>query len=91
MGAQGTAILDFGTAGRTAQVDVTSQAVQSGTLIEAWLGGQSTAQNSVDEHGIEQIKVWWSAPDVAGSKFTIFAECVYGMVHGTFKPNWAWN
>lgn len=71
--ATGTATLDFGAfPGKShASVDVTGQAgIVAGSLVEAWLRPEATADHSADEHMLETLKV--VARDiVAGVGFTI--------------------
>lgn len=75
MGAQGTAIVDFGAfPGKSdASVAVTGQAsIVAGSLVEAWLRLEATSDHSADEHLLETIKV--SAGNiVAATGFTIYA------------------
>ena len=75
MGAQGTAVLDFGAfpGGYDASVAVTGQAaIVAGSLVEAWLRPAATGDHSADEHMLEPIKVF-AATIVAGTGFTIYA------------------
>lgn len=73
MGAQGTATLDFGAfpGSSHATVAVTGQAgIVAGSLVEAWLRPEASADHSADEHMLETLKV--VARDiVAGTGFTI--------------------
>lgn len=94
MGAQGTAVVDFGSFPGTSQafVVITGQSsIQTSNLVEAWIRPQdSTAQHSVDEHVIERLKV------VAGSivnsvGFTIWVECENSLAYGQFNVAWVWN
>lgn len=60
MGAQGTAVLDFGAfpGSSDAFVDVTGQTGFTSTnLIEAWLNPIDTADHTADEHIVETLKV----------------------------------
>lgn len=74
MGAQGTAVLDFGAfPGKSdASVVVTGEAgIVSGSLVEAWLRPEATADHTADEHMLETIKI--VAGDIsAGVGFTIY-------------------
>lgn len=74
MGAQGTAILDFGAfPGKSdASVAVTGQAAIGATsLVEAWIRPEATADHTADEHMLETLKVF-AADIVAGTGFTIY-------------------
>lgn len=74
MGAQGTATLDFGAfPGKSdASVDVTGQAaIVAGSLVEAWLRLEASADHSADEHLIETLRVA-AGNIVAGTGFTIY-------------------
>lgn len=72
--ATGTASLDFGAfPGKSdASVAVTGQVtIASGSLVEAWLRPEATADHSSDEHMMETLKVF-AADIVAGTGFTIY-------------------
>ena len=74
MGAQGTAVLDFGAFPGTsdASVVITGQAgILSGSLAEAWIRPDATADHSADEHMLETIKVF-AGNIVPGTGFTIY-------------------
>lgn len=74
MGAQGTATLDFGAfPGKSdASVAVTGQTgILAGSLVEAWLRPEASADHSADEHMLETLKVVAGAI-VAGTGFTIY-------------------
>lgn len=73
MGAQGTAILDFGAfpGASDASVVVTGQAsILSGSLVEAWIQVEASADHTADEHMVETLKVF-AHSIVAGTGFTI--------------------
>lgn len=73
MGAQGTATLNFGAfpGSSHASVSVTGQtSIVAGSLVEAWLRPETTADHSADEHMLETLKVF-AADIVAGVGFTI--------------------
>jgi len=73
MGAQGTAILDFGAfpGASHATVAVTGQSgIVSGSLVEAWLRPVATADHTADEHMVETLKVF-AHSIVAGNGFSI--------------------
>lgn len=95
MGAQGTAVVDFGifVSGSTqAQVMVTGQtAILTSNLCEAWIRPQDpTSDHSVDEHIIEKLKVT-AGSIVAGSGFTIYVECENSISYGQWSIAWVWN
>jgi hypothetical protein len=74
MGAQGTASLDFGAfPGKSdASVAVTGQAgIVAGSLVEAWIRPEATADHSADEHMLETLRVF-AATIVAATGFTIY-------------------
>ena len=74
MGAQGTATIDFGAfpGASDASVAVTGQAaIVSGSLVEAWIRPEATADHTADEHMVETLKVF-AADIVAGTGFTIY-------------------
>jgi hypothetical protein len=94
MGAQGTAILDFGAfPGKSdATVDITGQgAIASGSLVEAWIRPVATSDHSVDEHWVEELEVF-AGNIIAGAGFTI-----YGITrdktrrYGQWTLAWVWN
>lgn len=75
MGAQGTTTVDFGAfPGKSdASVAVTGQAsIVAGSLVEAWMRLEATADHSADEHLLETVKVS-AGLIVAGTGFTIYA------------------
>lgn len=75
MGAQGTTTIDFGSfPGKSdASVTITGQAsIIAGSLVEAWLRPEATADHSADEHMLEPLKVFAGAI-VAATGFTIYA------------------
>ena len=74
MAASGTATLDFGAfpGASDASVAVTGQAaIVAGSLVEAWIRPEATADHSADEHMLETLKVF-AANIVAGTGFTIY-------------------
>lgn len=75
MGAQGTTTVNFGAfpGSSHASVAVTGQAsIVAGSLVEAWLRPEATADHTADEHLVEPIKVL-ASDIVAGVGFTIHA------------------
>lgn len=97
MGAQGSAVVNFGAAPGTdkASVAVTGQvAIGASSLCESWIDPTiaPTTDHSVDEHimGAAMIGVSCSAI-VAGTGFTINAATQYGAMVGKFNVSWVWN
>lgn len=94
MGAQGTTTLTFGAfpGASDASVDVIGQAgIVSGSLVEAWLRLEATADHSADEHWIENLKV--SAGNiVAATGFTIYGVTLDNTLrYGAWTVAWVWN
>jgi hypothetical protein len=91
----GTAIVDFGAhpGSSHATVTVTGQTGIDPTtsFVEAWVRPQdATAAHGVDDHFVEPLRV--TAGDiVSNTGFTIHAECLTGLTHGTFNINWVWT
>ena len=92
-GGSGEATLDFGAfPGATdATLDVTGQtSIASGSLVQAWIFPEDTADHTADEHWVENIKVL-AGSVVAGVGFTI-----YGMttddtsLYGVWNVAWRW-
>ena len=94
MGAQGTATLNFGAFPGTTDttVTVTGQgSIVAGSLVEAWIRLETTAEHSADEHWVEELEI--SAGNiVAATGFTI-----YGItrsktrLYGNWTVGWVWN
>lgn len=75
MGAQGIVSIDFGAfPGKSdAAVVVTGQtSIVAGSLVEAWIRPEATADHTADEHMVESLKVI-AGNIVAGTGFTIYA------------------
>lgn len=95
MGAQGTAVIDFGASpGQSGPVSVAVTG-QTGILTtsacEAWIRIQdATAAHNTDEHIVETLKIT-AGNIVAGTGFTIYAECLIANAYGSFNVNWVWN
>lgn len=76
MGATGTTTVDFGAfpGASDASVVVTGQAsIVSGSLVEAWIRPEATADHTADEHWVETLQVM-AGSIVAGTGFTIYAK-----------------
>jgi hypothetical protein len=77
VGAQGTAVIDFGAfPGKSdASVDVTGQTgIIAGSLVEAWIRPVATAINDVDNHIFAPLRIV-AANIVPGVGFTIYGWC----------------
>lgn len=75
MGAQGTTTINFGTfpGSYDTSVAVTGQAaIVAGSLVEAWLRPEATADHTADEHMLEPLKIM-AGNIIAGTGFTIYA------------------
>ncbi len=90
MGATGSAVLDFGTSSKpAASVDVTGQAsIVADSKIEAFVRLVATADHSIDEHRLEQLKIM-AGNIVAGTGFTIYGEA-YPQTSGLWNVDWVW-
>lgn len=77
MGATGTATINFGAfpGASDTSVAVTGQTgILSGSFVEAWIMPATSADHSIDEHLVEQLKV--VAGNIsAGVGFTIYGLC----------------
>lgn len=94
MGAQGTAVLDFGaTPADEATVAVTGQAaIIAGSHCEAFFMKESTADNSTDEHEEAAALCPLVCESViAGTGFTIRGMPIAGLGTGQFNVRWVWN
>lgn len=98
-GAQGTALLDFGSfpGASDASVTVTGQTgIVSGSLVQAWVTPIATSDHNADEHRVEPIDVK-AGNIVAGTGFTIYGmarnftgkECP--RVYGKWSVAWRWS
>lgn len=75
-GAAGTTTINFGAfpGGSDATVTVTGQTgILSGSVVQAWIVAQDTADHTADEHRVETISVT-AGNIVAGTGFTIYAQ-----------------
>ena len=94
MAVQGTAIVDFGTNGKTdASIAVTGQAgFTAGTnLVEAWLSPLASANNTNDNHWVESLDNPRIINPITGVGFTIVLKCNIGRAFGLYNLNWVWN
>lgn len=96
MATTGTATLDFGAfpGASDASVAVTGQSgIVSGSLVEAWIRPEATADHSVDEHRVERLVVMANTI-VAGVGFTIFGRYDGpgdALAYGLWTVAWVWN
>jgi hypothetical protein len=94
--ATGTAILNFGTAAQKtvdASVVVTGQtSIASGSHVEAFLQGDTTADHSSDEHVMLCDMLKLSCSDIiAGTGFTIYGIYDHQSgLSGNVSVHWAW-
>lgn len=93
--ATGTTTVDFGSGAPNSNdtyktVTVTGQAsIVAGSLVEAWVRCEDSADHNADEHSVEDLKVE-AGNIVAGTGFTIYVTCMTGKTYGVFNLNWAW-
>ena len=90
MGATGSAVLDFGIPSKpAASIAVTGQAgIVATSKVEAFVRLVATADHSIDEHRVEQLKVM--AGDItAGIGFTIYGEA-FPQAYGLWNVDWVW-
>jgi len=72
------------------RVTVTGQAaIVAGSLAEAWVRCESSADHSADEHFIENLEVR-TGNIVAATGFDIVVESKLASTYGVFNLNWAW-
>lgn len=102
MGATGIVTLNFGAfpGASDTTLNVTGQGgIVSGSLVEAWLRPEATADHSADEHIIETIKVV-AGNITAGVGFTIYAVNTNQIneptgqgtrLYGVWSVAWVWN
>jgi len=94
MGAQGTTTVNFGAFPGTTDtsVAVTGQAgIVAGSLVEAWVRMEATADHSADEHMVDPPEVI-AGTIVAGVGFTIYALTKNTRRHyGQYTVAWVWN
>ena len=84
MAAQGTTVVDFGAfpGAASASVTVTGQTgIGAGSLVEAWVWPVATADHTVGEHLVEQLRVL-AHTVVPGVGFTIEAQCTATLAEG---------
>lgn len=92
--ATGTALLNFGAfpGAADASVPVTGQgAIAAGSLVEAWVRPEATAEHTHDEHVIDPPRI--VAGNIqAGTGFTIYGFTANHVRHfGRYTVAWAWT
>lgn len=90
--ATGSATLDFGATPTHdfASVAVTGQAaILAGSLVDAWIRLEATADHSADEHRVEALDIT-VGNIVAGTGFTIYGKPREGTTWGRFTISWVW-
>lgn len=60
------------------------------SAVDAWIVAADTADHSMDEHRIENLKVV-AGNITPGVGFEIYVECVNGLQYGEFTVGWAWR
>jgi hypothetical protein len=93
--ASGTTTVDFGSGApnsndTTVLKTITGQAsIVAGSLVEAWVRAEASADHNADEHMVEDLKVE-AGNIVAATGFDIRATVMTGKTYGVFNINWAW-
>lgn len=93
MGAQGTAVLDFGAApgaNSEASIAVSQASILADSSVEAWVRHAATADHTLDEVRFEQLRILAGSIN-AGVGFTIYGEVLKGRAWGRFNIDWVWN
>ena len=93
-GTLGTTTLDFGASPvEEASVAVTGQAgIVAGSHVEAWFAGDTTADNTLDEHNEGAALCPLVAGSiVVGTGFTITAQPIAMLGIGQFTVHWRWT
>jgi hypothetical protein len=91
--ATGTTTVNFGAfpGASDASVTVTGQgSIVAGSLVEAWIRPEATADHSADEHWVEDLVVV-AGNIVAGVGFTIYVRSTDKQRrYGSWTVAWAW-
>jgi hypothetical protein len=93
MGAQGSAVVNFGTGALEASVVITGQAAfTAGTnLVEAWaLANETVGTQNNDACWVEQIQVY-AIRQITGTGWTILAKPAVGKAFGSYNVGWVYN
>jgi hypothetical protein len=90
-GHSGTASVNFSTGADAATVAVTGQAaIGVASRVQAWIRLDTTADHTPDEARVESLKIT-AGNIVAGTGFTIYADCYEGLATGVFDIDWSWT
>ena len=89
MAGTGTATVDFGAGATTAQTFVSVPAIVAGDRVEAWVVPADTANNTADNHWIEDLVVMAGQAE-PGVGFTIYARCRTLQAHGQYNLNYVY-
>jgi hypothetical protein len=91
--AVGTAVLDFGPwpgASMASTVVYGQLGILATSQVSASVSlSGATADHSIDEHRVEQLKVM-AGNIVAGDSFTIYGECLNSLTYGAYTIDWVW-
>ena len=82
-----TTTINFGSGATDASVFVAHSGVSAGSMVEAWIFPAATANNTADNHWVEDLTVM-AGGIVPGSGFTIYAKANTGMAHGIYTIGW---
>ena len=93
MSTQGTAPIDFGTGKSDASAVVTGQAAYNSAtmLVEAWIDPIVTANNTIDNHWVEDFSMPMITNKITGTGFTIVLRCRNGNASGIYNSAWVFN
>ena len=94
MSTQGTTIIDFGANGATdASIAVTGQAafVAGTNLAEAWVNPVASANNTSDNHWVEEFAPALCSDQITGTGFTARLRARRGVAFGKYNIAWVWN
>lgn len=90
----GVAEIDFGAfpGDMDASLDVTGEpSIGAGSIVKAWLYPKDTTDHTLDEHRIEEIKIF-AGNIVAGTGFTIYAQSTgTDRLYGLWSVAWEWS
>lgn len=87
---KGTATIDFGNGSTDTTAVVTGQStITTSNLVEAWIFPSNTANNTADNHWVEDITVL-AGNIVDNTGFTIYAKSNTGKAHGQYTVAWTW-
>jgi len=92
MGAQGTAVVNFGSGALEASVAVTGQSgLLAGSLVEAWpLCNETVGTQKDDSAWVEQMLAR-ATYQIAGTGFTIIVKPACRAAIGSYNIGWVWN